>query len=102
MGKYLCIGGVNDGQNYEGKIERDRTIRLRQRAQLRVTSAFPPVPVGQDIAESYSLYRAWSFFDGTSSRRRILLVDESIQDEKVMIRLLEGYARAVPARGEGT
>ena len=101
MGKYLCIGGVNDGKYYEGEIGADRTIRLRQRAQLRVTSAFPPAPVEQVSLERYSLYRTWPFFDGISHGAHFLLVDESIEDSFVMTRLFEGYVQAAPARREG-
>lgn len=100
MGKYLCIGGVRDGKYYEGEIETDGTIRLRQLAKLHAISASPSGPM-EDAFEHYSIYRAWPFFDGPNGRAHILLVDESIQDSCVMARLLEGYAQAAPARREG-
>ena len=101
MGKYLCIGGVRDGQYYEGEIGEDCVIRLRQHAPPRVHSALPPAPVEQDTIERYATYRAWTFRDGYAGRTHMLLVDESIDPACVMTRLMESYARNARARREG-
>lgn len=98
MNKYLCIGGENDGQFFEGNLQGKEEWHLRNfRKGLAVTDSAPDM----DMVESYSAYRVWTFQDRRASQKFSLLIEISIPDKDIMPRLILGYT-AAQARREGT